>query len=56
MKKPCKRYLAGYCKFQLLCNFSHYNEKQLKQLEEIGASLELVEICIIFHITSFVLQ
>lgn len=39
-KKPCKRFFAGYCKFQLLCNFGHYSEKQLKQLEKIVSQLK----------------
>lgn len=37
-KRPCKRFLAGYCRFQLFCNFRHYSDKQMKQLEKIGAS------------------
>ncbi|XP_034473195.1 zinc finger matrin-type protein 5 [Drosophila innubila] len=40
MKRPCKRYFAGFCKFQLLCNFGHYSEKQLKQLEKIVSRLK----------------
>ncbi|EDW03742.1 uncharacterized protein LOC6561465 [Drosophila grimshawi] len=39
-KKPCKRYFAGYCKFQLFCNFRHYSDKQMKQLEKIVNQLK----------------
>ncbi|EDW11350.1 uncharacterized protein LOC6575904 [Drosophila mojavensis] len=39
-KKPCKRFLAGYCRFQLFCNFRHYSDKQMKQLEKIVRQLK----------------
>ncbi|KAL9923492.1 zinc finger matrin-type protein 5 isoform 2-T2 [Glossina fuscipes fuscipes] len=32
-KTPCSRYSKGYCKFGLYCQFSHYDENQLKELE-----------------------
>uniref|UniRef100_A0A1A9VZM0 C3H1-type domain-containing protein n=1 Tax=Glossina brevipalpis TaxID=37001 RepID=A0A1A9VZM0_9MUSC len=39
-KKPCSRYHKGYCKFGLYCQFSHYNESQLKLLEIIVQRLK----------------
>ncbi|KAH8251234.1 hypothetical protein KR032_003901 [Drosophila birchii] len=35
LKKPCKRYFNGYCKFELFCNYSHYSQKELMELEKI---------------------
>ncbi|KAH8376789.1 hypothetical protein KR093_001360 [Drosophila rubida] len=40
MKMPCKRYFDGFCKFQALCKFGHFNTKQLQQLEKIVRKLK----------------
>ncbi|KAH8410526.1 hypothetical protein KR215_011882 [Drosophila sulfurigaster] len=40
MKIPCKRFFAGYCKFQALCKFGHFNPKQMQQLEKIVGKLK----------------
>ncbi|XP_030555337.1 zinc finger matrin-type protein 5 [Drosophila novamexicana] len=39
-KRPCKRFFAGYCRFEQLCNFRHYTDKQMKQLEKIVSQLK----------------
>ncbi|XP_060666047.1 uncharacterized protein LOC132798271 [Drosophila nasuta] len=40
MKIPCKRFFAGYCKFQALCKFGHFNAKQMQHLEKIVSKLK----------------
>ncbi|XP_034098577.1 uncharacterized protein LOC117564063 [Drosophila albomicans] len=40
MKIPCKRFFAGYCKFQALCKFGHFNPKQMQQLQKIVSKLK----------------
>ncbi|XP_062142526.1 zinc finger matrin-type protein 5 [Drosophila sulfurigaster albostrigata] len=40
MKIPCKRFFTGYCKFQALCKFGHFNPKQMQQLEKIVSKLK----------------
>uniref|UniRef100_A0A1B0BZB9 C3H1-type domain-containing protein n=1 Tax=Glossina palpalis gambiensis TaxID=67801 RepID=A0A1B0BZB9_9MUSC len=39
-KTPCSRYSKGYCKFGLYCQFSHYDESQLKELEVVVRRLQ----------------
>ncbi|KAL9930383.1 zinc finger matrin-type protein 5 isoform 1-T1 [Glossina fuscipes fuscipes] len=39
-KTPCSRYSKGYCKFGLYCQFSHYDENQLKELEVVVRRLQ----------------
>uniref|UniRef100_A0A1B0G3E8 C3H1-type domain-containing protein n=1 Tax=Glossina morsitans morsitans TaxID=37546 RepID=A0A1B0G3E8_GLOMM len=39
-KTPCARYRKGYCKFGLYCQFSHYDENQLKELEIMVLQLQ----------------
>ncbi|CAD7000394.1 unnamed protein product [Ceratitis capitata] len=40
-KEPCTRFLNGkYCKFDLMCNSTHFNEQQLKQLRKIVEAQE----------------
>ncbi|XP_067624195.1 zinc finger matrin-type protein 5 isoform X2 [Eurosta solidaginis] len=40
-KEPCIRFLSGrYCKFDLCCNSSHFNQKQLERLAKIAEKLE----------------
>ncbi|XP_054743270.1 uncharacterized protein LOC129247922 [Anastrepha obliqua] len=40
-KESCYRYLSGrYCKFDLLCNSTHFNKIQLQRLREIADRLE----------------
>ncbi|XP_052852222.1 uncharacterized protein LOC128262166 [Drosophila gunungcola] len=34
-KIPCQRYFGGYCKFELFCKYSHYNEKEIQELEKL---------------------
>lgn len=40
-KQPCYRYFKGYCKYDLYCQFTHYNNSQLKKLQEIVENLNL---------------
>ncbi|XP_036328338.1 uncharacterized protein LOC118740773 [Rhagoletis pomonella] len=40
-KQPCFRFLNGmYCKFDLMCNSSHFNEDQLQHLQKIAERAE----------------
>ncbi|XP_065357451.1 uncharacterized protein LOC135951692 [Calliphora vicina] len=38
-KEPCTRYMKGFCKYDLYCQFSHFNETQLKELKELVENL-----------------
>ncbi|XP_017130398.1 uncharacterized protein LOC108148057 isoform X2 [Drosophila elegans] len=38
-KIPCQRYFGGYCKFELFCKYSHYNEKEIQELEKLEDQL-----------------
>lgn len=38
-KQPCIRYFKGYCKYDLYCRNTHFNDKQLKQLKELIENL-----------------
>lgn len=41
IKEPCMRYLNGkYCKFDLMCKFTHFNEAQLEHLRKMVKRLE----------------
>lgn len=38
-KIPCTRYMKGYCKFDLFCQFTHYNDHQLEQLKLVVVNM-----------------
>ncbi|KAI8130211.1 hypothetical protein FF38_06652 [Lucilia cuprina] len=35
VKQPCTRYFKSYCKYDLYCQYTHFNETQLKQLKDM---------------------
>lgn len=43
-KEPCTRYLNGrYCKFDLMCKSTHFNEEQFEHLRKMVKRLEKVQ-------------
>ncbi|KAH8293232.1 hypothetical protein KR018_000536 [Drosophila ironensis] len=35
LKQPCQRYFNGYCKFEMFCKNSHYDQQQLQKLQKL---------------------
>ncbi|XP_075152875.1 zinc finger matrin-type protein 5 [Haematobia irritans] len=38
-KPPCSHFLKGRCRYDLFCQSSHYNKKQLDELQQIANNL-----------------